>query len=135
MDEGSHTALMMPPWTNDQSWTHESLGTIHSLLMPTNESYFPVEERKKKKRLPKAKIGFYIFFLTHIHMKILKRLVLGPGRKRCFLFVYLFKIPTELLMQEAESAGRRGEGQVVTLMQRAQKAHPQILPPEIKPML
>ena len=110
-----------------------ALSTPYSCL-PMNPTFLLKKERKKK-RLPKAKIGFYIFFLTHIHMKILKRLVLGTGRKRCFLSVYLFKIPTELLMQEAESAGQGGEGQTVTLMQRAQKAHPQILPPEIKPML
>ena len=66
MDEGSHTSLMTPPWTNDQSWTHESLGTIHSLLVPTNESYFPVEERKKKKKTSQGE-NRILYFLSDPH--------------------------------------------------------------------
>ena len=38
----SDASLIVVPWTNGWPCTHESIGTVHSLIMSTNQSYFPV---------------------------------------------------------------------------------------------
>ena len=40
----SDASLIVVPWTNGWQCTHESISTIHSLIMPTNKSYFPVKK-------------------------------------------------------------------------------------------
>lgn len=37
---GSNTPLIVAPWTNGRPDTHENLGAVPSLFMPTDEAYF-----------------------------------------------------------------------------------------------
>ena len=48
--EGSHimyTTLMVALWTNEGPSPYESLGAVASFLLPTDESYVPVQKKKK----------------------------------------------------------------------------------------
>ena len=56
MAVGSHTFLIVVLWTlivvlwiTGGPCTHESLGAVPSLLVPTNKSYFPVQKKRKIK--------------------------------------------------------------------------------------
>ena len=44
----SKTSLIMVPWTNGGVCTCENLGTVPSLSMPTNKSYFLSRQTKRK---------------------------------------------------------------------------------------
>ena len=47
--EGSHityTTLMVALWTNEGPCPYESLGAVPSFLLPTDESYVPVQKKK-----------------------------------------------------------------------------------------
>ena len=62
----SNISLIVDPWINDGPCTHESLGTVSSLLMPTNESYFPVQKKKKKKKVIKKPINIITVFTSSL---------------------------------------------------------------------
>jgi len=52
ISDGSGVKLILNrgPCTNGGPCTHESLGSVLSLLMSTNKSYFPVKNKKTQKQ-------------------------------------------------------------------------------------
>ena len=77
---GLNTSLITAPWTNGRPCTHKSLSVVvHSLLMPTNKSYFPVNQSKKSTPFSLAcHILFFVvifyFFLFCVSLNYLLQL-------------------------------------------------------------
>ena len=63
----SNISLIITLWTNSRPHTHESLGTVPSLLMPINKSYFPIKKRKKELG-QRVRMELYLVALcNHMH--------------------------------------------------------------------
>ena len=47
---GSNISLIVTLWTNGRPYINENLGSVLSLLSPTNKSYFSIKKKVESKR-------------------------------------------------------------------------------------